>query len=44
MQENTTERPPKETDQRVVSTVNTTNKGGRAILYTPERWIGCYAR
>jgi hypothetical protein len=36
MRENITEQPPKETDQRVVSTVNTINKGGRPTLYTPE--------
>jgi hypothetical protein len=36
MQKTTTEQPSKETDQHVVSMVNTTNKGGRPTLYTPE--------
>jgi hypothetical protein len=36
MQEDTREQSTKETDQRVVSAVNTTNKGGRPTLYTPE--------
>jgi hypothetical protein len=29
-------QPPTETDQRIVSAVITTNKGGRPTLYTPE--------